>query len=297
VDEEPVIDRKDAAAVWVATLLTGAAGLIDQVVWQRYLTRLVGSDTLATATVIAVFLGGLAAGYALWGLASARVGNVFRTYGLLELGIGGWALLFPWSYAAVDAATRGLSFEPPWWLMLEGALAALLLVGPPALAMGATVPLLTRGLPGREEEQTRLHARVYAANTAGAVLGTLAGGFVLVEWLGLPGALRLAASLNVAAGLYFVLGAGRLAAHVAARAGMERTRVEQRAAAAAESSSALHAVAFLGGFAFMTVEATLVRVTHLSLGASAYAFALVVAALILTTGPSAGAARSDHGPS
>ena len=47
--------------------LTGAAGLIYQVTWHRYLGRLLGCDTIATAVILATFLGGLSLGYVLCG--------------------------------------------------------------------------------------------------------------------------------------------------------------------------------------------------------------------------------------
>lgn len=41
---------------------TGATGLIYEVAWQKYLSRLMGSDTMAIAVIMGVFLGGLSLG-------------------------------------------------------------------------------------------------------------------------------------------------------------------------------------------------------------------------------------------
>src|SRR5262249_18699418 len=54
-----------------------------------------------------------------------------------------------------------------------------LLVGPPAVLMGATIPFLTQALAKSLDDATRIHALVYASNTAGAFAGALAAGFWL----------------------------------------------------------------------------------------------------------------------
>jgi hypothetical protein len=45
--------------LYVMVFATGAAGLIFQVTWQKYLSRLLGSDSMATATIWGTFLGGI----------------------------------------------------------------------------------------------------------------------------------------------------------------------------------------------------------------------------------------------
>ena len=66
--------------------------------------------------------------------------------------------------------------------------------------MGATFPSLTRYLVTDERAQ-RAFGRLYAANTIGAIVGTLAAGLVLIELLGLSGALRVGAGARSIAGL------------------------------------------------------------------------------------------------
>lgn len=94
--------------------LTGATALVYEVIWQRYLTRLTGSDSLATALILGIFLGGLSGGYALCGWLSRRVRRPARAYAVLEACIGIWALLFPWLFAGVEFMSRSWSFEAPW---------------------------------------------------------------------------------------------------------------------------------------------------------------------------------------
>src|SRR6476620_12421152 len=112
--------RSVAILLYSLVFLTGAAGLIYQVVWQQYLARILGSEHAATAIVLAVFLGGLATGYFISGALSRYVRNSFAAYAVLEGIIGLWALVFPWLFAGIDSVTARWSFAPPWILMLEG---------------------------------------------------------------------------------------------------------------------------------------------------------------------------------
>ena len=87
------------------TTLTGFSGLVYEVTWQKYLATLLGSHSEATSAVLAIFLGGLSVGYALFGALTRRwvaraeeegePPRLLFTYGLLEGGIGIYAFLFP----------------------------------------------------------------------------------------------------------------------------------------------------------------------------------------------------------
>src|SRR5512147_1609449 len=99
-------------AALALTVLTGTAGLVYEVVWQKYLATLLGSHSEATAAVLAIFLGGLSAGYALFGRLTKRLVAAARArqdrprlllvYGVVEAGIGGYALLFPWLFGVTQ---------------------------------------------------------------------------------------------------------------------------------------------------------------------------------------------------
>lgn len=257
---------------YLLTALTGAAGLVYQVSWLRYLGRLLGSDSLATATVLGVFLGGLSLGYLCWGHFTERRIPLLRLYGLLEAIIGVWALLFPWLYGLVELLTDRWSFATRFELLWQGALASVLLIGVPTVCMGATVPLLTRALSRNLARATAVHARIYAFNTAGALVGTLAAGFALVHWLGLPATVRAAGVCNLLAAAYFIRRGG-----VAESVAPEPPQAD----GADRSPWAIYAIGLLGGFAFMTLESTVIRVASLSAGSSSAMLSSVIAAFLL----------------
>ncbi|MBI3891455.1 MAG: spermidine synthase, partial [Candidatus Wallbacteria bacterium] len=91
-------------AVAVCLLLSGAAGLVYEVVWERYLRALMGNTTGAVTAVLAAFMGGIALGGWLFAPLAERSRNRLRLYAWLELGCTVHALAFP----ALIAAASGL---------------------------------------------------------------------------------------------------------------------------------------------------------------------------------------------
>src|SRR5216110_1083474 len=84
-------------------LISGAAGLVYQVVWMRYLALFLGHTSYAVVAVLVAFMGGLAMGNAWLG---ARVDSLKRPlffYALLELGIGLYAVVFPLYYPLIHS--------------------------------------------------------------------------------------------------------------------------------------------------------------------------------------------------
>jgi spermidine synthase len=170
--------------VLALTVVTGFTGLAYEVTWQKYLSILLGAYSEATAAVLGLFLGGLSLGYWLFGALtrslvargreSGRPAPLLRVYGAVEAGIGAPCLLFPRYFALVRGASVSLpTGAGPLAFAVDVALAALSIV-PPATLMGGTIPILTQALARSLADATRVHALVYASNTAGAFAGTLA---------------------------------------------------------------------------------------------------------------------------
>src|SRR5579864_2191659 len=73
-------------ALLLCFFLSGAAGLMDQVVWSKALGLIFGHTAYAVATVLAVFMAGLASGSAWIGQRSERWDRPIALYGWLEVG-------------------------------------------------------------------------------------------------------------------------------------------------------------------------------------------------------------------
>src|SRR5262245_55796163 len=182
-------------------LVSGLTALVYQLVWTRLLGLSFGTTTEAIATVLAVFSGGLALGNWLAARLLVRLARPLRAYAALEAGIGLYALVtlpLLWNLDAlhdlVGAPESRLALG-----VLRFAAAALLLL-PPTLAMGATLPVVARALVTRDEALGRWSAWLYGANTVGAVLGAYLCGFWSIPLLGLTRTLVAAGCTNLLVG-------------------------------------------------------------------------------------------------
>src|SRR5258706_12550129 len=169
--------------VLALTAVTGFTGLAYEVTWQKYLGILLGAHSEATGAVLGLFLGGLSLGYWLLGalaralvargVRSGRPAPLLAVYGAVEAGIGVWALLFPWLFPLVRSASIGLpTGDGALAFVVDVALSAVLVV-PPAMLMGATIPILTQAPAGNLAYATLRHATLYASNTPGGLAGAL----------------------------------------------------------------------------------------------------------------------------
>ncbi len=250
------------------------------------LTLVFGHTVHAVATVLIVFMGGLALGSALGGGLVRRLRSPIQAYGWLELGTGAWAavlpLLFGWSAAWYPDLFRALGRSYavlPWIQFAIGA--ALLLV--PTMLMGATLPVLSQALARRESGVGRLAGGLYAANTGGAVLGAAMAGYALLPSLGNRTTIEIAAAVNLALGVA-ALGYGR---HRSAAS----EAIDPPAAREAEARAPAHAwplgvrltVIGLGvsGAVSMLYEVTWTRALALVLGSSSQAFTAMLVAFLL----------------
>ncbi len=189
-------------------VLSGAAGLIYEVVWARQLVLVFGNTSQAVSAILTGFFGGLAIGGAVGGRLADRVARPLRMYGLLEIVLVVVVLLTPASFRLIGEAYRGLypalSGTPIALALVQFALSVLAL-GPATLLMGATLPTLTRFLTHGTSGLAGAFQRLYAANTIGAIAGTIVAGFVLIELLGLTGAMLAGAACSGTAGVLALL--------------------------------------------------------------------------------------------
>jgi spermidine synthase len=184
-------------------VLSGAAGLIYEVVWSRQLVLVFGNTTQAVSTILTGFFGGMAVGAYFGGRLADRVRSPLRLYGILELALVVIVVATPVTFRLLHEIYRGaygaLQTTPELLALVRFAL-AIVALAPATILMGATLPTLTRYL-GRGAQLSAAFGRLYSANTIGAIIGTLVAGFVLIELLGLTGALLVGASCSAIAGV------------------------------------------------------------------------------------------------
>src|SRR5438445_1836450 len=187
--------------VFAIFMLSGAAGLIYEVVWSRQLVLVFGNTTQAVSAILTGFFGGMAIGSVLGGRLADRTRRPLRLYGLIELVLVVVVLATPLTFHLLHEVYRGaypsLESRPELVALLRFGLAVLGL-SPATILMGATLPALTRHLTAGAH-LSRAFGRLYAANTIGAIVGTLAAGVLLIELLGLTGTLVIGAICSGAA--------------------------------------------------------------------------------------------------
>jgi spermidine synthase len=185
-------------------ILSGAAGLMYEVVWARQLVLVFGNTTQAVSAILTGFFGGMAIGSALGGRLADRIRRPLRLYGILELILVVVVVLTPVTFRLLHEVYRGAfnSLEAsPGLLALVRFVLALAALGPATILMGATLPTLTRYLTRNAAHLTEAFGQLYAANTLGAIAGTILAGFILIELLGLTGTLLVGAACSGLAGI------------------------------------------------------------------------------------------------
>ncbi|MEO5987776.1 MAG: hypothetical protein ABIU54_07320 [Candidatus Eisenbacteria bacterium] len=267
--------RPSILPVWASLcfFLSGAAGLLYELVWCKQLSYLLGSSLHSVATVVAAFLAGLALGARFLGVPLSRGEHGARTYALLELGVGALGLfLLPILRSldpVVDSLYQNLGGESVGFAMARiGLLAGLLL--PPAALMGATLPVLVARIEGSLHDSTLAH--LYAINTFGAVAGSVAGGFLLMPALGLQATSQAAATLN----LFAALIAWRLGGRFARPGAVPRPSPKARTLLTPGERGVFVLLFALSGFAALTFQISWVRLFALVLGSSVYSFSGVL---------------------
>ena len=284
--------RGSMAVVAAMFFVSGAAGLVYEVVFAKALALTFGSMARATQTVLATYMAGMALGAWLGGRVAARRPDALRVYAVCELAIGASGALMPLAFAATRALYVASAFgsEPgsPWLVLEQVALGALVLL-PPTLAMGMTLPILARVAERAGDSLGRGVALLYGMNTLGAAAGALAAGYVVLPALGVTRATALAVAGNLVAAF--------VAIRLGARWSDGRARPEAEPAAAApggdEAAPAWVPLVVLGvgGVVSLGLEVVCVHLLAVVAGNSAYAFSLMLFAFLLGLGAGAALAR------
>lgn len=172
----------------VALAVTGFVALAAEVAWTRVLALVIGPTAYAFGAMLVVFIAGVGGGAWAGGFIARRATEPLRALAWTMMASGAVTAAAMWRagglplrMAEAIAASEG-TFRAV--LLSEFAMAATTLV-PVALTLGAAFPLAVRAAGGALEGIPQAVARLYTANTTGAILGSSAAGFLLIPLLGL----------------------------------------------------------------------------------------------------------------
>jgi len=178
-------------------LVSGAAGLIYQIVWERLLALFFGVTMLSITLIVGAFMGGLGLGSFLGGRLAHKVKNTLLIYGLLELGVASFGIISQPLIFLIGESTAGIAYT--WVFLLSF---AILLV--PTLLMGMTLPLLIQSFVHRAEGAGGVIGILYGINTLGAAFGAVLSGYVFIGKYGLDGTIYIAVAMNAIVGFFAI---------------------------------------------------------------------------------------------
>ena len=273
------------AALLPLFFVSGATALVYQTLWVRELQLVFGTSTFAISTVLAAFMAGLAAGGFLLGKVADRLRYPLATYGVLEIVIGLYALAFPWIVTFLTPvyleAYRALQPGPVTYGLIQFGLVGVALLLPTAM-MGGTLPLLARFATQRLGAAGDRVGTLYAVNTFGAVVGTWLCGFVLLPGIGRFQTTLLAAFANLALGIGAVaLERWSRTGGVDDEAPSAPAIENDLATPLPRAMVPVTVGIALAGFASLVYEVAWTRVLGLMLGGSTYTFSVMLLAFLI----------------
>ena len=259
---------------------SGCAALIYEMVWFHLVQLVVGASSISVAVLLCSFMGGMALGsWCIPRLVPAAV-SPLGAIAVLEAGMAMLGILIPLLLPVVQqayVASVGYGFGA---VLLRAGVCALILT-PPTMLMGATLPIIARMLSADAV------GRIYSANLAGATLGTVLAGFYLLRVHDVYVASGVAIAINVVVAV---------AAHWQSRrpaplAPLAPAPDAPYARSAPYAPTALYGAAALSGFTALGAEVVWTRQLSLLFGASVYTFSLILAVFLsgLAIGGSLGA--------
>jgi spermidine synthase len=278
--------------------LSGAAGLIYEVLWVRMIDKVIGSAPFAVATVLSVFMGGLALGSWAVGCYINRISlksDLLALYGKLEIAIGVYALFLPFLIKTATpfyAWAYDFLFEYFWFYQFFAFLGAFVLLILPATLMGGTMPVLCQFYISRIDHLGTRTGRIYGLNSIGAAFGAILCGFVLISSLGVQKTLYVAAGVNFFVGLLCILVSYQKEKYFAgtsdARPVPNKNIKKENQKNFSESRNSFDPISTwalwlfaISGFCSMAYQVFWTRLITLLIGPTTYSFTLVVSTFIV----------------
>ncbi|HTP28820.1 MAG TPA: fused MFS/spermidine synthase, partial [Anaeromyxobacteraceae bacterium] len=275
--------------------LSGAAGLLYEVIWVRSLGVVAGSQATASQAVLSAYFAGAALGAWLLGRRGDQFQSPLMLYARLELGIGIAGL---WSLLALAIVSRVAPHLSDGTAGLKLGVVAFASAAfaflPSTIFMGATLPALVRALDEDALRASRTLATLYAVNALGAVVGALATAFALISVVGGRGVVGIAVAMNFAAAVgAFIL--GRASCRASRDSDVSHPRESADAPDGrrpAESRRVLLDALACAGFAGISFELAAIRALALSFDDTTYSFAVTVSAFLVSIVIGSAIARS-----
>lgn len=276
--------------ILICFFVSGACGLIYEIIWSRLLTLVMGATIYSLTTVLVAFMAGLGLGAWIIGILLRRHPgwNRLRLYGIFEIIIGIWCLGLPWMMHTAQPLFgffyNHLYGNDPASLF-KYSLAQLAICAPlmlvPTTLMGATLPLLADHMVRRRGHVGQSVGLVYGINTFGAMAGALSAGYLLIPVLGFSHSNLLAVGGNLLVGLTAISLARREKPITDEVEESESTSLVEEKSKSPIPLWVVFAVFCISGFAAMSYQIAWTRVISLIIDSTTYSFTIIVTSYIL----------------
>ena len=282
--------RRFLPALLLLFVGSGCAALIYEVVWFQLLQLVIGSSAVSMGVLLGTFMGGMCLGSF---LLPRFVGREPSPAARLRVSRARHRGLRP-DHPVRDAAAEQSSTSPfraapaSPGIVMRGVAAAIILL-PPTLLMGATLPAMSRWVESTPEGVSWL-GFFYGGNIGGGVLGCLLAGFYLLRVYDLVVATFVAIALNVAVAL-IGLAIAKAAPAVGAARRRTATRTRRKPVAGAW---AIYVAIALSGATALSSEVIWTRLLSLLFGGTVYTFSLILAVFLLGLGIGSSAGLGDR---
>ncbi len=273
--------------VYAVFIFSGLSALIYQVYFMKKISLIFGSTAIAVTTVLAAYMFGLAVGSYLGGKIADRVKSPIMIYAYAELLVGLLLLASPVLFNRLEilyvsiGKSGGFTLSSLTFLRILFSLPVILL---PTLAMGTTLPLLTKYLTTAKNRIIGNVSRLYSANIVGAAAGTFLATYVLLPNFGMMATIAIAILINLAIALA-VLRLGKRFPQLAADANVApmpegADRAWHRLPPAAMNAVLLVSALVLG-FVSFAGEVAWTHLLAMIIGNSVYAFGVMLIAVLV----------------
>jgi spermidine synthase len=198
----------DSTSVYVVIALSGMTALAAEVIWTRLLSLLFGGTTYTFSLILAVFLFGLGIGSSIGSAVAPRLASPRAALGWCQLLL---CACMAWTAYTLAQSLPYWPLNPsatanPWINLQVDGVRALFAVLPAAILWGASFPLALASVAARGQDPARLVGGVYAANTIGAIVGSLGASLFLVAWIGTQHAQQVLMVIAAIAGSLLLIG-------------------------------------------------------------------------------------------
>ena len=268
-----------------ALFLSGANGLVMEIVFRRQLLLSLGVTHYSVGTVLTVFMAGLALGSILFGRIADKTAYPIRIYGILEIGVGLAGLMLivflPYLDPIYKQFHQTLANEGSPGILLKSVLAGTVLLAP-TVFMGGTLPVAAKAFVSEGKISGAPLGLLYGVNTLGGVAGVLGSTFWLLGTAGANMTLALVSLSNIVIGVFCFTLLGEKICILPEEQGpvAVKTRAAVQSSNFSSSDAAVLLVFITSGFAALSLEVNWTRVLAYVVGSHGYAFGIILAAFL-----------------